>query len=54
MLCNTESLQFISEHLLQNIIVWPSEDELDEIADFYETLKGFPGVVGMVDGTQTA
>jgi hypothetical protein len=33
------------------MIVWPSDDEMDEIEAMYNDLKGFPGVVGMIDAT---
>lgn len=44
-------LQFVKENLVQKMIVWPSDDEMDEIEAMYNDLKGFPGVVGMIDAT---
>lgn len=44
-------LKFMSDHLLNKLIVWPSADERQRIAALYEESKGFPGVVGMIDGT---
>lgn len=36
---------------MNKLIVWPSVDEAQEISNMYLELKGFDGVVGMVDGT---
>ncbi|KAJ8304911.1 hypothetical protein KUTeg_018494 [Tegillarca granosa] len=44
-------LQFIQENLVKKVIIWPTGDELQEIQDLYMELKGFPGVVGMIDGS---
>lgn len=44
-------LQFIQEHLQDKLIVWPNANELQEMEGMYEELKGFPGIVGMIDGT---
>ncbi|XP_071948714.1 uncharacterized protein [Antedon mediterranea] len=42
---------FISQHLLDKIIQWPSQNECIEISSIYRELKHFDGVVGMIDGT---
>lgn len=44
-------LTFIHDNLLKRVIVWPTIAEQQEIKDMYNDLKGFPGVVGMIDGT---
>lgn len=44
-------LTFIHDNLLKRVIVWPTIAEQQEIKDMYNALKGFPGVVGMIDGT---
>ncbi|XP_053407684.1 LOW QUALITY PROTEIN: uncharacterized protein LOC123548132 [Mercenaria mercenaria] len=44
-------LKFTQEQLVDRVITWPSNDELQEIQDMYEELKNFPGVVGMIDGS---
>ena len=41
----------ISRHLLPQYIKLPSEQRLREIVEEFETLWGFPQVVGAVDGT---
>lgn len=32
-------------------IKWPTEEEAMECATFLEEKKGFPGIIGMIDGT---
>lgn len=44
-------LLFIANHMLKKIIVWPSDAEQQTHADIFEEKKGFPGVIGMIDGT---
>ncbi|XP_048750321.2 uncharacterized protein LOC125662190 [Ostrea edulis] len=44
-------IAFIHDHLLSKVVVWPTIAEQQEIKDMYWDLKGFPGVVGMIDGT---
>jgi hypothetical protein len=46
-----ELLEFMTEYLLNKIIVWPSSDECDEISQLYKELRGFDGVIGMIDGS---
>ena len=43
--------EFISDNLLQKFVVWSSAEECHEIADIYYESKGFPGVIGMLDGS---
>ena len=42
---------FIHDYLLKVVILWPNPQEQQEIKDMYYNLKGFPGVIGMIDGT---
>ena len=44
-------LLFVSENLLDKLIVWPSEAAQRECSEHYHESKRFPGVIGMVDGT---
>jgi len=44
-------LHFMHQYLLAKVIQWPSAAEMNEMSDMYHDLKGFPGVVGMVDGS---
>ena len=44
-------VKFISQHLVDTLITWPSNDEKQEMKDMFYGLKGFPGVIGMIDGT---
>ena len=38
------------KYILGKVIKWPSDDEKEIIASTYEESKGFPGVIGMIDG----
>lgn len=44
-------LHFIHQYLTEKIIVWPTQDEKEEMKQMYQDLKNFPGVTGMIDGT---
>ena len=44
-------LTFISDHLLEKIITWPTEGECREISAMYNELKHFDGIIGMIDGS---
>ncbi|XP_062610167.1 uncharacterized protein LOC134271947 [Saccostrea cucullata] len=44
-------ITFISDYLLDAVILWPTPTEIQEIKDMYFDLKGFPGIVGFIDGT---
>ena len=44
-------LTFLADHLLDKLIVWPSDAAQQQSSALYEETKGFPGVIGMVDGT---
>ena len=37
--------------LMDRFICWPNEEECDQISRMYQALKGFPNVVGFIDGT---
>ena len=38
-------------NLQDRIICWPTQEEKLEISNSYEAQKGFPGVIGFIDGT---
>lgn len=42
-------IEFVHDHLLERLVVWPSAAEQQEIQDLY--WKSYPGVTGMIDGT---
>jgi len=41
----------IKQQMFTDFVVWPGNTECSSIADQFETVCGFPGVVGCVDGT---
>ena len=47
-------ITFVHDYLLDVVILWPTPQEQQEIKDMYFDLKGFPGVIGMIDGTHIA
>lgn len=44
-------IHFIHEKLLEKVVLWPSPEEQQEMKDMFLELKGFPGIVGMIDGS---
>lgn len=44
-------ITFIIDYLLDTVILWPTPPEMQEIKDRYYELKGFPGIIGFIDGT---
>ena len=44
-------LRFIAAHMLPKLVTWPTAEERQEMRELYEASHGFPGVVGMIDGT---
>ena len=42
--------EIFCKYILAKVIKWPSEDEKHMIANMYQDSKGFPGVIGMIDG----
>ena len=44
-------LRFMTDHLLEKLITWPSEVQQQESMDKFEDSKRFPGVIGMIDGS---
>ena len=44
-------LKMISKNLLEKFINWPSQNEQLQCSKHYEDIKGFPGVIGMIDGS---
>lgn len=44
-------ITFINDYLLDAVILWPTPPEMQEIKDMYFELKGFPGIIGFIDGT---
>ena len=47
-------LRFVCDHLLSKLVTWPTAEERQEMRELYDGSHGFPGVVGMIDGTHIA
>jgi len=46
-----QTTKVIAQHLLPKYVAMPSEDRLREVIRVFESLWGFPQVVGAIDGT---
>ena len=44
-------LLFCADELLDKLIVWPSQNEQQEVSELYFESRKFPSVIGMIDGT---
>lgn len=44
-------MAFISGHLLHRVIVWPTQEEMQEMQDLFSEASNFPGVCGIIDAT---
>ena len=40
--------------MLSKLVKWLTAEESQEMCELYEASHGFPGVVGMIDGTHIA
>lgn len=51
---NRRLLDVFSDKLCRKFVVWPSDNDKHSIMRTFEQLKGFPGVLGAIDGTHIA
>ena len=44
-------MRLVMKHLWKKYVTWPTKDEQIETERYYKEERGFPGVIGSVDGT---